>query len=112
MKQITQFDDNSFQKEKNVSRSRMLSLSSQIVILYLLFLFLFWLTCFDSKAGEFFRVDLLYAGRVMKNVNSILGHSCLEVPACFEEKREHMERSIAKWSGEEVKKKKQRRENK
>lgn len=80
-------------------------MSSQIVILYLLFLFLFWLTCFDSKAGEFFRVDLLYAGRVMKNVNSILGHSCLEVPACFEEKREHMERNIAKWSGEEVKKK-------
>ena len=48
----------------------------------------------------------------MKNVNSILDHSCLEVPACFEEKREHMERSMEKWSGEVKKKKrKQLREN-
>lgn len=42
----------------------------------------------------------------MKNVNSILDHSCLEVPACFEEKREHMERSMEKWSGRRSKKKK------
>lgn len=44
----------------------------------------------------------------MKNVNSILDHSCLEVPACFEEKREHMERSMEKWSGRRSKKKKKK----